>query len=368
MKTSLIVALCTVTVVATSTIARAEIVIGAFGPLTGGLAVYGQQLKDGVDAAVKQVNLEGGILGQKVVVKFYDDAGEPKQAVSEANRVVADDVHFIVGPILSGSSIPVSDIFADGNVMMITPTATVPALTERGLWNVFRTCGRDDQQASVAAGYILANIKDRRLAIIHDKTAYGAGLAEGVKKAINSGGMIEVMFDSITPGEKDFSALIARLKAEKIDVLYYGGYHAEAGLIIRQQAEQGLNALVMGGDGLSSTEFWAIAGSNGAGTLMTNSPDQRDKPAAQQVVARLRADQVAVETFTLNSYAGVQLLKAAIEKSGTADPVKTANALKGFDKVSTVVGDLSYDQKGDLTKPNFVVYKWKDGQPKELQP
>lgn len=335
--------------------------------MTGGLAAYGEQVRNGAQAAVDEINSQGGLLGEKVVLKVYDSAGDPKQGVSAANLVIGDGIHFVVGPVMSGIAMPVSEMFAESGTVMITPTATVPALTDRGLWNVFRTCGRDDQQGDVAAAYIAEKFKDRRIAILHDKAAYGQGLAERVKASLNAVGVNEVIFEGINPGEKDYSVLIARLKAANIDFIYYGGYHVEAGLIIRQSADAGMKAILMGGDGLSSSEFWSLAGPAATGTLMTNSPDFGKRPSAAAVVEKLAAAKIPAEAFTLNAYAAVQVIKAAAEKVGKLEQKAVAEALHGGMPIDTVIGNISYSAKGDLSEPNFVVYEWKDGRASEIQ-
>ena len=187
-------------------LAHAEIVIGLIAPLTGPVAAYGDQVKNGAQTAVNEINKKGGILGEQVVLKLADDGGEPKQGVSAANQLVAEGIHFVVGPVTSGVAIPASDVFAENGVLMVTPTATAPGLTNRGLSNVFRTCGRDDQQAEVAAKYVLANLKDKKVAIIHDKGAYGKGLADAFKATLNAGGVTEVLYDCLlytSPSPRD---------------------------------------------------------------------------------------------------------------------------------------------------------------------
>ena len=159
--------------VAFAPLAHADIVVGLIAPLTGPVAAYGDQVKNGAQAAVDQINKTGGILGEKVVLKLTDDAGEPKQGVSAANQIVGEGIRFVVGPVTSGVAIPASDVLAENGILMVTPTATAPDLTARGLTNVLRTCGRDDQQAEVAAAYVLAKLKDKKVAIVHDKGAYG---------------------------------------------------------------------------------------------------------------------------------------------------------------------------------------------------
>jgi branched-chain amino acid transport system substrate-binding protein len=335
--------------VAFAPLAHADIVIGLIAPLTGPVAAYGDQVKNGAEAAVDQINKNGGILGEKVVLKLTDDAGEPKQGVSAANQIVGEGIHFVVGPVTSGVAIPASDVLAENGILMVTPTATAPDLTARGLTNVLRTCGRDDQQAEVAATYVLANMKDKKVAIVHDKGAYGKGLADAFKAALNKGGVNEVLYDSITPGDKDFSALVTRLKSEGVEVIYFGGYHPEG-------------ATIIGGEGLSNSEYWAIGNDASAGTLFTNASDALKSPDSQAAVAVLKEKGVPPEAFTLNAYAAVEVLKAGIEKAGSAeDPAAVATALKSGEAIPTAIGKLTYGETGDLTSQSFSLFKWEDG-------
>src|SRR4029078_9348351 len=168
----------------------------------------------------------------------------------------------------SSSSIPASEAYADGNVLQITPASTNPLFTERKLANVLRVCGRDDQQGLVAAEYIAKNFKGKNIAFLNDKTTYGKGLADETKKALNKAGIKEKMFESYNKGDKDFSAIVSRLKRDNIDLVYVGGYHQESGLLVRQMRDQGLQTTLMGGDALNDREFSSVTGPPGAGTLL----------------------------------------------------------------------------------------------------
>ncbi|MDD2869878.1 branched-chain amino acid ABC transporter substrate-binding protein [Neomegalonema sp.] len=343
-------------------VAQAEIVIGVIAPVTGGVAAYGIQVKEGVESAVDVINKAGGVLGQQLVVRLEDDAGEARQAVSAANNLLGAGVHFVIGPVTSGNAMPVSDLLAENGVLMITPTATTPALTQRGLETIFRTCGRDDQQALVLAEHVLRNLPEAKVAVIHDKAPYGKGLADAFKEAVNKGGVTEVLYETVTPGEKDFSVLVGRLKAAGADTIYFGGYHPEAGLLARQLKDQGVEARILGGEGLSTNEYWAIATEAGEGTLFTSALDTTDNPIAKEAVDDLTAKGFAVEPFTINAYAAVQVLKAGIEAAADAeDAAAVAEALKGGLEIPTVLGALSYDENGDLKSPAFVVYEWVEG-------
>lgn len=345
-----------------STAAYADITIGLIAPLTGPVAAYGDQVRQGAEAAVAEINKNGGILGEQVVLKLADDAGEPKQGVSAANQLVGEGIRFVVGPVTSGVAIPASDVLAENGVLMVTPTATAPDLTARGLTNVFRTCGRDDQQASVAADYVLKTMKDKKIAIVHDKGAYGKGLADAFKAGINAGGVNEILYESVTPGEKDLSALITRLKSEGAEVVYFGGYHPEAGLLARQLHDMSVNAVIIGGDGLSNSELWAIANEAAKGTTFTNAIDALKNPDSAKAVEVLKAASIPPEAFTLNAYAAVEVLKAGIEKAGSAeDSAAVATALKSGEPIATAIGKLTYGETGDLSSPSFSLFKWEDG-------
>lgn len=343
-------------------LAHAEIVIGLIAPLTGPVAAYGEQVKHGAEVAVEEINKAGGILGEQVVLKITDDAGEPKQGVSAANQLVGEGIRFVVGPVTSGVAMPASDVLAENGVLMVTPTATVPDLTARGLTNVLRTCGRDDQQAEVAARYVLENLKDKKVAIINDKGQYGKGLADSFKASLNAGGVNEVLNDALTPGDKDFSALTTRLKAEGVEVIYFGGYHPEAGLLARQLADLGVDATIIGGDGLSNSEYWNIATEVAAGTVFTNATDATKNPDSKAAADALAAKNIPAEAFTLNAYAAVEVIKAGIEKAGSAeDSEAVAAALKDGSGIKTALGELTYGETGDLTSQSFSLFKWEDG-------
>ena len=341
--------------------ANAQIKFGVAGPITGPNAAFGKQLVDGTEQAIADINAKGGINGQKLTLSKGDDVSDPKQGVSVANKFVADGVKFVVGHFNSGVSIPASEIYAENGILAVTPASTNPKLTERGLWNVFRTCGRDDQQGAVAADYIVSKLKGKKVAVVHDKTTYGQGLADETRKAMNAKGVKEVVYEGVNTGEKDFSALVSKLKAAGAEIVYWGGLHTEGGLIVRQMRDQGLNATLMSGDGITSSEFATIGGPGVEGTLMTFPPDPRNRPEAQGVVKAFKDKKVDPESYTLYSYAAVEVIAAGIAGAKSADPKKVADYLHSGVKVKTVIGELGFDKKGDITRPDYVMYTWKKG-------
>ncbi len=339
--------------------ASAQVKFGMAGPITGPSAATGAQMKNGVEQAIADINAAGGILGQKLAVQFGDDVSDPKQGVSVANKFAADGVKFVIGDYNSGVTIPSSEVYQENGILEITPASTNPTVTERGMWNIFRTCGRDDQQGLVAGNYILKHFKGKKIAVVHDKTTYGKGLADETKKAINKGGMKEVLYEGVNTGEKDYSALVSKIKQSGADLVYFGGLYTEGGLIVRQMRDQGVKAPMMGGDGITSDEFASVGGPGVEGTLMTYGPDPRHNPAAKDVVAKFRAKKFEPEAYTLYSYAGVQIIKQAAEAAKSLDPKKVAEKMHSGMHFKTVLGDISYDKKGDLTKLDYVVYIWK---------
>ncbi|MCP4932753.1 MAG: branched-chain amino acid ABC transporter substrate-binding protein [bacterium] len=344
-----------------SSAAKADISIAAVGPLTGQYASFGQQIKDGAEMAVKDINAAGGILGQKIKLLTEDDACDPKQAVAVANKVAGSGVVFVAGHFCSGSSIPASKVYEEEGIVQISPASTNPKYTDEGGPNVFRVCGRDDQQGATAAAYIVKNFKDKRIAVLHDKTAYGKGLADQTKMAMEKLGKQADMYEAITAGEKDYTALVTKMKAVKIEYVYLGGYHTEAGLIIRQMRDQGMSATLISGDALVTNEFWSITGDAGEGTLMTFSPDPRKNPVAAPLVKRFRDAGIEPEGYVLYTYAAIQAWKLAAEKAGTVDPAKVTAALHSGAVFDTVLAKLSFDKKGDVTLPGYVFYKWSKG-------
>lgn len=344
--------------------AKAEVSIATVGPITGQYAAFGEQMKRGLEMAVKDLNAAGGVNGEEVVGLAEDDACDPKQAVAAANKLVGEGVVFVAGHFCSGSSIPASAVYAEEDILMISPASTNPALTdaaaESGWINVHRVCGRDDAQGIVAGNYLADNYKEGEVAILHDKTAYGKGLADETKKQLNARGVKEGMYEAYTAGEKDYSALVSKMKSAGIKAIYVGGYHTEAGLIIRQAKEQGYDPQLVSGDALVTDEYWNITGDAGSGTIMTFAPDPRKFESAKKIVEQFRADGYEPEGYTLYTYAATQVWAEAAKRAGSFDTEALAEEIRGgtFD---TVIGSLTFDDKGDIQDPKYVWYVWKDG-------
>jgi branched-chain amino acid transport system substrate-binding protein len=345
--------------------ANADITIGLAGPMSGENAFFGDQMKHGAQQAVADINAKGGVNGEKLVLQEADDACDPKQAVAVANKLMSQGIKFVVGHGCSSASIPAVKVYAEEGVLMISSISSNPAVTETGYGNVFRACGRDDQQGGVIGQYLLKHYPGKKIAIANDQSAWGVGLANEVQKTLKAGSVKEELFETFAPDARDYSAFISRMKEKKIDVAFLGGYYRSVGLIARQMKEQNAAIQIIGGDALFTKDLWSITGSSGEGLLMSFSPDMRKRPEAKSVVDTFHKNNIEPEGYTLNSYAAVQTIAEGLKRAGKADPTKVSAAIRQA-PIDTVIGKLAFDAKGDLTASNFVIYRWHDGRYAEV--
>ncbi len=327
-------------------------------------------MKRGAEMAVADINAKGGLLGKQLKLSVGDDACDPKQAGVVANQMANEKVVFVAGHFCSSSSIPASIVYNEHGMLQITPASTSPDLTDdaskKGWNNIFRTCGRDDAQGAVAGKYLATKYKGKAVAIIDDKSSYGKGLAAETRKAMNAAGLKEKMRESINQGDKDFSALISKMKQNNIQAMYLGGYHTEAGLLVRQAREQGLKAQLVSGDALVTDEFWQITGAAGEGTMMTFGPDPRNLSTAKDIVAKFKAQGYDPEGYTLYTYAAVQVFFDAATKAKSVKVDDVSKALHA-NKFNTVIGPIGFNPKGDILNPEYVWFVWKGGKYSEMK-
>lgn len=336
--------------------------IASVSPMTGPLTQYGDMTRQGVMTAIEQYNAKGGIHGNTFELVTVDDACEPKQGPIAANFVLNQKIDFVVGPLCSGVTLGAAPIFDEQGVVMITPAATSPSVTEgKNYQYVFRTIGRDDQQGEVAAQFI-AKLKPKKIAILHDKQTYGQGIAASTRAHLEKMGIEAAVFEGINPGETDYSPVITKLKSMGIDFLYYGGYHPELGLLLRQSREQGFHAQFMGPEAAASSDINSIAGDAVEGTFFSLPADFASKPENQAVVKAFKdSGRDPSGAFQLTSYAAVQALATALQETNSTDPSVIAEWLHTH-HVNSVIGDLSWAKSGDLTSFAFDVFQWhKDG-------
>lgn len=359
--TPITAALSLVAGMALSSAAMADTIkIGVAGPFTGPLTQYGAMVKEGVDTAIEQINASGGVLGKQLQAVLVDDGCEPKQGPVVANRIVNDKINYVVGHVCSGATIAATDIYNNEGVVMVTPSATSPAVTDGKNYDmIFRTIGRDDQQGPAAATFITEVIKPQAVAILHDKQSYGQGIANSVKQQLDKSGVKVALFEGINAGDSDYSAIITKLKGAGADFLYYGGYHPEMGLLMRQGAEQGLKVRFMGPEGVGNADINAIAGPAVEGMLVTL-PADFTQDAANAAVVQAFKDKKRDPggAFQMTAYSATKAIADGIKGAGSDDPVKVAKYLHA-NTVDTPIGKVSWNKQGDLNDFKFDVFTWK---------
>lgn len=333
--------------------------IGIAGPMTGAQAKMGTDFRNGVTIAIEEWNAKGGILGKKIEIVVGDDQADPKQAVAVANKLVNEGVKGIVGHFNSSCSIPASDVYNRAGIPMITPASTNPQLTERGYRGVFRVCGRDDQQGKVAADFIMSQLKLKKVAVIHDKTTYGQGLADEFKKNLIN---VEIVYyGGITQGDKDFKTVLTAIKAKNPELIYFGGIYPEAGLLIRQAREIGLNVPFMSGDGSIDPKFIEIAGKDAAeGTYLTFGPDPKNIPTAKDFIEKYNAKFGEIGPYSIYAYEATNILLKAIKEAGTLDGKAIIEKLHAMEFEGSL-GKIKFTEKGDVAVAPYVVWITKDG-------
>lgn len=347
--------------------AKDTITIALAGPTTGPVTQYGTMQNTGAQMAIEWLNKQGGMNGRKIVAKIFDDACEPKQAVSVANQIVNDKIRFVVGHLCSSSTLPAAEIYDEEGIVMVTPAATNPALTQKGYATIFRTIGTDAQSAPTSARYIADVLKPKHIALLHDKQQYGQGLAEGVKKVLAEKGVAVDILEGVNRGQTDFSALITKLKKDAVDFVYWGGYHPELGLIIRQGADQGFKPQYMGADGIDNPDLFAIAGEAADGILATVPKNFADDPKNAELIEAFKtAGKDPSGPFVLPGYAAVQVMVDAANKVKSDDPALVAAEMHKA-TFATPIGAISYQENGDMNHFKSVIYTLRADGSRELK-
>jgi branched-chain amino acid transport system substrate-binding protein len=335
--------------------ADADIRIATAGPMTGVYAWAGERYQRGADMAVDDLNAQGGVLGQQVELIVGDDFCDADQAVALARKFASDGVVFVAGHWCSHASIPASKVYEEAGILMIAPGSASAILTDEGSPNVFRVCGRDDRQGAMVADYLADHWAGEQIAIVDDGTTWGAGVADGARRRLNERGVSLAVDETIAPGEDEYAALVSKMQAAGVKVLFLGGYHREAGLIFRQARDRGYDLELIANSAMALEDFPMIAGAGLEGTLMAAMTYTGDRPQAKDVVAQFHAQGYEPLGYTLYTYAAVQVWAQAVEAAGSLDltPVLEAMHSRQFD---TVLGQIGFDAKGDVT--GFEPWGW----------
>jgi branched-chain amino acid transport system substrate-binding protein len=333
--------------------------IGAAGPMTGDQSKMGVDLRNAVELAVAEWNVRGGVLGKKIIMLAGDDQADPKQAVSIANKFINQQAVAVVGHWNSSCSIPTSKYYNDANMVMISPATTNPQFTLQGFKRVFRVCGTDDQQGRVAAEFVLTRLHPKRAAIIHDKTAYGQGLADYFKKAL--GDKVQVVYyGGIIQRDPDYKAVLTTIKENKPDVYFFGGIYPEAGRLVRQAKEIGLTIPMITGDGVYDPTFISIAGKSAEGTYVTFGKEPAGLSTAQSFMEKYRAKYGDPGPYSIYAYDAANIILSSIAETKSTDGGTIAEYISKT-TFHGAFGDISFDKNGDVTKAPYVIWQVKDG-------
>ena len=356
-------ALLTVAVFAAPAFSADTIKLGVGGVISGDLAPYGISSVRGVELAVEDLNAKGGILGKKIELLIGDDVCKPEVAVNMATKLVSDGAQMIVGHVCSGSTIAANKIYKDAGLLVISPASTNDDLTLKGEHpNFFRTISYDGAQADLMTSFAKNNLKAQKVALIHDKGDYGKGQMELARKYFEKlGGVDMVLFEGVTTGAVDFSAIVQKIKRSKADVTLWGGYHSDASKIVSLLKKKRVKTTFFGGDGIYGTEYITLAGKYGEGVYATGPNDTSGNPLFKKVTAaHQKKYNEDPGTFTHNAYACVQALAGAAESAGSLDYDKMRAALFA-NKVESPLGTIGFDKNGDVVGAGFSVYQIQDG-------
>jgi branched-chain amino acid transport system substrate-binding protein len=333
--------------------------IGVCGPMTGDQGKMGEDILHGAELAVAEWNARGGVLGRKIEIVAGDDQHDPKQARAVAQRMKNERVAGVVGHFNTGCTVPASDVYYEAGIPMITPSATNPQVTERGYENVFRVCGRDDQQAPAAARYTVETAKARRVAILHDNSAYGKGLAD-LYKADLAGKAEVVYYGGIVQGDMDYKAVLANVKDKAPDLWFFGGMYPEAAKLVKQGRELGLTATFVSGDGTYDPQFLKVAGPAAEGAVLTFGPDFSKLPSAQPFLEGYKKKFGDPGPYSIYSYDAAHILLHAIAQAKCVDGAKVAEAIRSREH-DGAFGKIAFDAKGDMKQAPYICWRVEKG-------
>ncbi|MEW6599872.1 MAG: branched-chain amino acid ABC transporter substrate-binding protein [Nitrospirota bacterium] len=346
-----------------------SIKVGVAGAHSGDLASYGLPTVKAAELVVKDINAKGGVLGRKVELLVEDDVCKPEVATNTATKLISQSVNVVLGHICSGATKAALGIYKESKIITMSPSATNPPLTQSGDYpNFFRTIASDDAQAKIDVDFALDVLKLKKIAVLHDKGDYGKGFAEFAKDFLDKSGRAEVvLFEGITPGAVDYSAVIQKIKNSGAEAVIYGGYHPEASKLIMLMRKKKMDTILISDDGVKDDTFIKVAGEYAEGVYASGPKDVSQNPLA---IAATEAHKKVYGSdpgaFFLNAYAATQALLNAIEKAGSTDYHAVSNALR-TEYVDTPLGKIKFDERGDAIGVGFSVFQVKNGEYVEVK-
>lgn len=340
--------------------ARADITFAVVGGMSGPFTKIGEEFKQGSRGAVEAINEAGGVLGEKLAFEVFDDECNAEKAVEIANQIVAKKIPFVMGHLCSDASIAASPIYEKAGIIEITPSSTNPGLTERGLKYVFRTIGRDDTQGFVLAEHILRSYKTKKLGIIYEDSDYGKGISEVTKKFLNQAGMQEAFILQLTKDKPDYQEVLAKIRDNKVNLILLAAFPGIATEFIPMLRKEDKKIKIVGGDTFTGIAFTKENRRNYDGAQFSFPPDPADDRRNKAIKKKYRKAGYKPEAFTFYTYGAVQVWAQAVEKAGSLKADAVAKALRTR-KFNTVLGEISFNEKGDISNPGFVMYFFNKG-------
>ena len=352
-----------------SGVASAETLkLGVAGPHSGDLASYGIPTTKAAELVVKQINAKGGVNGKQVELVIEDDVCKPEIATNTATKLASEGVKIVVGHICSGATKAALPIYKSAKIIVISPSATSPGLTQSGDYpNFYRTIASDDAQAAKEVEFAIS-LGLKKIAVIHDKGDYGKGLAEFAKKFIEENDRTEVaLYEGVTPGAVDYSAVVQKIKHSGADAVIFGGYHPEASKIITQMRKKRMKIVFISDDGVKDDTFIKVAGKYAEGVYATGPQDNSDNPLSKEAKdAHKKAFDKDPGAFYENAYAATLAILNAVEQAGSTDYDAVTKALHEAE-TDTPLGKIKFDNKGDATGVGFSMYQVRDGKYVEVK-
>ena len=344
-------------------LAADTIKIGVAGPHSGDLASYGLPSVNAAKIVAEKINAAGGIDGKMIELLIEDTVCKPEVATNTATKLVSDGAQLVLGGICSGATKAALPIYNNAGILVMSPSATNPALTQSGDYpNFFRTIAPDDAQAQLDVDFALNTLGYTKIAVVHDKGDYGKGFAEFAKKFLEDSGKAEVvLFEGVTPGAVDYSAIVQKIKQSGAEAVMFGGYHPEASKIISMMKKKRLDTTFISDDGVKDQTFIKVAGESSEGAYASGPMDTSSNPLSKQAVQEHK-DKFSADpgAFYENAYSAMLAMTNAVAKAGSTDLAALKKVLQ-TEKTDTPVGSISFDEKGDAIGVGFSVYQVKDG-------
>ncbi|WUI03442.1 branched-chain amino acid ABC transporter substrate-binding protein [Spirillospora sp. NBC_00431] len=336
--------------------------IGVPAPLSGDSASAGQDILAAAKVAADEINKAGGVDGRDVQIVEADDQCSAQQGAQAAQKLLNSGVVAVAGGYCSGAAVPAIPIYGRRSVPFVLDASTNPSLTDTGKGKVFRTCGRDDNQGLVAARFMTGQLGAKRIALLHDNTTYAKGLADAAANSAKQAGGQVVYQDALQPGQSDYSPVLTKVASTRPDVLYFTGYFAEAGLLMKQRKQLGLKFTLMGGDATTDSTVLKTAGSAADGYIATTAPLAKDLPAAGKFVTAYKAANNADPgPFSVYEYDAVKVVAKAIDDAGSTKGRDITDALHKIKDFPGITGPITFDDKGDRTDPLYITVRVQSG-------